>query len=151
MKITFWRIFSFTRFIAEPAEVWHGWLAVDLTCTDCRSFKMSCTNIQIAENEPNKNSFVLNQYKEGSIICSEDKTDYKFSIIVTSKMRILCFLCPSVNTSKYKMWCHLVWGLRPWGAERAPSLRTFWYWLELSALKNALFANANIKFLEESF
>ena len=79
-------------------------LVSQCACTDCRYFKMSCTNIQMAENEPN----VLNQYKEGSIICSEDKTDYKFSIIVTSKMRILCFRCPNVNTSKYKMWCHLV-------------------------------------------
>ena len=33
---------------------------------------------------------------------------------------------------------YIVWGLS-------------WYWLELSALKISIFANANIKFLEESF
>ena len=35
-------------------------------------------------------------------------------------------------------------------AERAP-IELSWYWLELSALKIAIFGNANIKFLEDSF
>ena len=38
-----------------------------------------------------------------------------------------------------------------WRAEQAPAWELSWYWLELSALKIAIFANANIKFLEDSF
>ena len=45
----------------------------------------------------------------------------------------------------------LVWGLRLWRAKRAPVWELSWYWLELSALKISIFANANIKFLDDSF
>ena len=48
-------------------------------------------------------------------------------------------------------WITIVLGLRLWPAERASVWGLSWYWLELSALKIAIFANANIKFLEDSF
>ena len=44
----------------------------------------------------------------------------------------------------------LVLGLRLWQVEQAPVWTNSCHWLDLSALKIAIFANANIKFLEES-
>ena len=46
---------------------------------------------------------------------------------------------------------NIAWGLRLWQAERAPVREISWYWQEFSALKIAIFAHANIEFLEESF
>ena len=45
----------------------------------------------------------------------------------------------------------LVWHLRLWQAEQTSVLKVSWYWLELSALKISIFANANFEFLDESF
>ena len=49
------------------------------------------------------------------------------------------------------LYPNLAWGLRLWWAEPAPVWELSWFWLELSALKIAIFANANIKLLEVSF
>ena len=67
------------------------------------------------------------------------KIRVQFQIIEAAK-----FACMKPKWIPYR----LVWGLRLWRAERAPVWELSWYWLELSALKNA---NANIKFLEDSF
>ena len=45
---------------------------------------------------------------------------------------------------------NIVRGLRLWRAERAPVWELSWYCLELSAPKIAVFASANIKFLQKS-
>ena len=43
----------------------------------------------------------------------------------------------------------LFWGLRLWLMERATAWEISWYCVELSALKIAIFAQTNSKFLEE--
>ena len=66
------------------------------------------------------------------------------------------FIDDSMTIDKCLAYCNklgknLVWGLRLWQAEQALVWEHYLYWLELSALKIAMFADAYIKFLEETF
>ena len=59
------------------------------------------------------------------------------------------FIDDSMTIDKCLAYCNklgknLVWGLRLWRAEQALVWELSFYWLELSALKIAIFANANI-------
>ena len=88
-------------------------------------------------------------------MCSELYTQQKSDLTRRMMLEINLLVWPEcmlmLNVSSFWRGKNLVWGLRLWRAERAPVWELSWYWLELSALKNAIFANANIKFLEDSF